>query len=78
LKLAVSVLGTIGAIKAMMAEKKLEGGISESFNLRGVQVNYHAIADRLGAGGDRGASAFYFYKAEAAGSKRCNGFSYSA
>lgn len=27
LKFAVSVLGTIGAIEVMMAEKKLEGGI---------------------------------------------------
>jgi hypothetical protein len=39
-------------------------------------MHYHAIADRLSAGGDGGASAFYFHKAETAGSKRRDGFSY--
>jgi len=78
LKLAVSVFGAMGAIEVMMTEKKLKGGIPEPFDLRGVQVYYHSIADRLGTGCDRGISAFDFHKAETAGSKRRNGFSYSA
>ena len=61
-----------------MTEKELEGCIPESFYLRGVQVNYHAVADWLSAGGGRSASAFDFHKTETAGSKRRNGFSYSA
>jgi len=78
LKFAVPVLGTMGAIEVMMAEKKLEGGIPEPFDFWGIQVDNHAITDRLSAGGDRGASAFDFHEAETAGSKRRNGFSYSA
>ena len=78
MKFAVPVFGTIGAIEMMMAEQKLEGGISEPFDLRCVQMYNHAIADRLGAGGNRGTSAFYFHKAEAAGGKRRDSFSYSA
>lgn len=78
MKLAVSVLGTMGAIEVMMAEKKLKGSISEPFDFWGIQVNSHAIADWLGTCGDRGASAFDFHKAETTGSKRRNGFSYSA
>jgi hypothetical protein len=78
LKLAVSVFGTIGAIEVMMAEKKLKGSIPEPFDLWGIQVDNHAIADRLSAGGDRCASALDFHEAEAAGSKRRNGFSYGA
>jgi hypothetical protein len=41
-------------------------------------MNCHSLSDRLGAGGDRVASAFYFHEAEAAGSKRRGGFSYGA
>jgi hypothetical protein len=33
LQSAVFIFGTIDAIKVMMAEKKLESGISQSFNL---------------------------------------------
>ena len=78
MKLAVSVFGTVGAIEVMMAEKKLEGGISKPFDLRSVQVNYHVVTDRLGAGCDRGIPALDFHEAEATGSKRRGGFSYSA
>ncbi len=78
MKFAVPVLGTMGAIKVMMAEKKLEGGIPELFDFWSIQVDNHAIADRLSAGGNRCASAFDFHEAETAGSKRRNGFSYSA
>lgn len=38
---------------------------------------YHAVADWLSAGRYGGPSAFYFHEAEAAGCKRCGGFSYS-
>jgi hypothetical protein len=62
----------------MMAEKELKGGSSEPFDFRGVQVNRHAIPDRLSAGSNRGASAFDFYKAKTAGGKRRSGFSYGA
>ncbi len=76
LKLAVPVLGTVGAIEVVMAEKKLKSGIPEPFDFWGVQVYYHAISDRLGAGGNWSISAFDFHKAEAAGSKRWISFSY--
>jgi hypothetical protein len=75
---AVSVFGAIGAIEIMMAEQKLKSGISQSFNFWRIQVYYHAIADRLSARGDRGAPAFYFHKAETAGSKGCGCFSNGA
>ena len=68
----------MGAIKVVMTEKKLEGGIPETFGLGGVQVYYHAIADRLSAGSNRSISAFDFHKAEATGSKSRVGFSYGA
>ena len=61
-----------------MAEKKLKGGISEPFDFWCVQVYYHAIADRLGAGCNWGASTFDFHKAEPAGSKGSGGLSYGA
>ncbi len=61
-----------------MTEKKLEGGIPEPFDLRGIQVDYHAIADGLGAGCYWSTSAFDFNKTEPAGSKRSGGFSYGA
>jgi hypothetical protein len=76
LQSAVFIFGTIDAIKIMMAEKKLESGISQSFDFRGVQMYYHAIADRLSTRSDGSVSAFYFHKAETAGSKRRDGFSY--
>jgi hypothetical protein len=78
LKLAVPVFGTIGAIKVVMAEKKLKSSIPESLDFWGVQVYYHPVADRLSAGGNWSISAFDFHKAEAAGSKRWIGFSYGA
>ena len=78
LKLAIAVLGTMGTIKMVMAEKKLKGGIPEPFNFGSVQVYYHAVADRLGAGSNRSISAFDFHKAEAAGSKGWISFSYGA
>ena len=59
-----------------MAEKKLKGGISEPFDFWCVQVYYHAVADRLGAGCNRVISAFDFHEAESAGSKGGGGFSY--
>jgi hypothetical protein len=64
LKLAVSVLGTMGAIKVVMTEKELKGGIPEPLD--------------FGAGSNWSISAFDFHKAEAAGSKRWIGFSYGA
>ena len=48
-----------------MAEKKLESGISESFDFGCIQMHRHAIADRLSAGSDGGTSAFYLHKAKA-------------
>lgn len=39
-------------------------------------MHHHAIADWLGAGGDRVVSALYFHKAESTGSKWRAGFSY--
>ena len=36
LKLAVAVLGTVGAIEIVMAEKKLKSGIPKSFDFWGV------------------------------------------
>jgi hypothetical protein len=75
---AGSVFGAIGAVEVMVAEKKLKCGIPEPFDFRGVQVHRHAVSDRLGAGSNRGASAFDFYKAKTAGSKRRGGFSNSA
>jgi hypothetical protein len=68
----------MGAIEVMMAEKKLEGGIPEPFDFWSVQVDSHAVGDRLSASGNRCASAFDFHEAETAGSKRCNGLSCSA
>jgi len=68
----------VGAIEVVMTEKKLKGGVTESFDFGGVQVYYHAIADRLSAGSKRGASAFDFHKAETAGSKRRDSLSYGA
>ena len=68
----------MGTIEVVMAEKKLKGGIPEPFDFGGVQVYYHTIADRLGAGSNRSISAFDFYEAEAAGGKRLMGFSYGA
>ena len=68
----------MGTIKMVMAEKKLKGGIPEPFDFGSVQVYYHAVADRLGAGSNRSISAFDFHEAEAAGSKRWMGFSYGA
>jgi len=62
----------------VVAEKKLKSGIPEPFDFGGVQVYYHAIADRLSAGSNWSISAFDFHKAEAAGSKRWIGFSYGA
>jgi len=76
LQSAVFIFGTIDAIKVMMAEKKLESSIPEPLNFRGVQVYHHAVTDRFSAGSNWGASAFYFHKAETAGSKRRDGFSY--
>ena len=70
MQLAISVLGTIGAIKVVMAEKKLKGGVPEPFDFGGIQMHYHAVADRLGAGSNRSISAFDLYEAQAAGSKR--------
>ena len=61
-----------------MAEKKFKGGVPEPFDLGGVQVHCHAIADRLGTCCNRRVSAFDFHKAETAGSKRRNGLSYGA
>ena len=78
MKLAVPVLGTIGAIKVVMTEKKLKSGIPEPFDFGHVEMYRHAVFDRLGAGSDRSTSAFDFHKAEAAGSKRWIGFSYGA
>jgi hypothetical protein len=66
----------MGAIEMVVAEKKLEGGVPEPFDLGSVQMYYHAIADRLGAGGNRSISAFDFHEAEAAGSKLRMGFPY--
>jgi hypothetical protein len=68
----------MGAIKVVMAEKKLKGGIPEPFYFWGVQVYYHAVADRLGAGSNRSISAFDFHETKAAGSKRWMGFPYGA
>jgi hypothetical protein len=68
----------MGAIKVVMTEKELKGGIPESFDFGGVQVYYHAVADRLGAGSNRSISAFDFHEAEAAGSKGWISFSYGA
>jgi hypothetical protein len=62
----------------MVAEQKHKGGISKSLNFWRIQVYYHAIADRLSASGNGGTSAFYFHKAEAAGSEGRAGFSDSA
>lgn len=78
MKLAVPVLGTIGAIKVVMTEKKLKSGIPEPFDFGRVEMYRHAVFDRLGAGSDRGIPAFDFYETEAAGSKRWIGFSYGA
>jgi hypothetical protein len=78
LKLAVPVLGTIGAIKVVMSKEKLKCGIPEPFDFWGVQVHYHSVANWLSAGSNRSTSAFDFHKAEAAGSKRWIGFSYGA
>jgi len=78
LKLAIAVLGTMGAIEVVMTEKKLKGGVSEPFDFGGVQVYYHAVAGWLGAGGNRSISAFDFHKTEAAGGKRWMGVSYGA
>ena len=58
MKLAVAVLETMGAIEVVMTEKKLKGGIPEPFDFGSVQVYYHAVADRLGAGSNRSISAF--------------------
>jgi hypothetical protein len=68
----------MGAIKFVVAEKKLEGGIPKSFDLRGIQVNNHAVADWLSAGGNRSAFTFDFYETETTGSKRRDCFSCSA
>ena len=70
MQLTISILGTIGAIKVVMAEKKLKSGVPEPFDFGGVQMHYHAFADRLSACSNRSISAFDFYEAEAAGSKR--------
>jgi hypothetical protein len=78
LKLAVAVLETMGAIEVVMTEKKLKGGVPEPFDFWCVQVYYHTIADRLGAGSNRSISAFDFHKAEAAGGKRWMSISYGA
>ena len=76
LQSAVFIFGTVGAIEVMMAEKKLESGISQSFNFGCIEMYYYAIADRLGAGSNGGASTFNFHKAKATRSKGCAGFSY--
>jgi hypothetical protein len=68
----------MGAIEMVVAEKKLKGGIPEPFDFWSVQVYYHTIAGWLGAGSNRGISAFDFNEAEATGRKRRNGFSYGA
>jgi hypothetical protein len=68
----------MGTIEVVMAEKKLKGGIPEPFDPWSVQVYHHAVTNWLGAGSNRGISAFNFHKAEATGSKRRNGFSYGA
>ena len=76
MKLAVAVLETMGAIEVVMTEKKLKGGVPEPFDFWCVQVYYHTIADRLGAGSNGGASTFNFHKAKATRSKGRAGFSY--
>ena len=76
LQYAVFIFGTIGAIEVMMAEQKLESGISQSLDFGCIQVHYHAIGDRLCAGGNRGASTFNFHKTKSTRSKGCAGFSY--
>ena len=78
MKLAVPVLGTIGAIKVVMSKEKLKCGIPEPLDFGRVEMYRHAVFDRLGAGSNRSTSAFDFHKAEAAGSKRWIGFSYGA
>ena len=61
-----------------MAKQQLKSGISKPANFGCVKVNCHAVANRLGAGGDRRIPAFNFDKAEPAGSKRRAGSSYGA
>jgi hypothetical protein len=62
----------------MVTEQELESGISESFDLGRIEMHHHAIADRLSAGGDEVASAFYFHETKSTGSKWRAGFSYGA
>lgn len=78
LQSAVFIFSTIGAVEVMVAEQEFESGVSEPFDLGCIEMHHHAVADRLSAGGDGVASAFYFHEAKSTGSKRGDGFSYGA
>lgn len=75
MEFTVSVLGTIGAVEAMVTEEKLKSGISQSRNTGGVEIHFHTITDGFSAGSDWGISALNFYETEATGSKRRFGLS---
>jgi hypothetical protein len=78
LQLAVSILGTIVAIKMMVREKQLEGSTAQSLHFGSSGIYHHTIFNELTTGSHRRPSSLDLHEAEPATTERQIGFPNSA
>jgi hypothetical protein len=78
LQLAVSILGTIAAIKMMVREKKLKGSTAQSLHSGSSGMYHHTIFNELATGSHRRPSSLDLHEAEPATTERQIGFPNSA